>query len=182
MEEGGTGKHDGDEEGMEEGGKSNGDEEEMEEGGTRKSVGDGTVMTALLSNSGLEPCRGTLGTVLPSREITAAELDTQEAEDLAAGLSRRFEFDFGDTFVDVSKPITDDDMTCLLLASANTLRSRTSHQAQGGSYCGLEPHKMEMPTYYPGPPFPVGDVILADVGNHRLQQAFVIGSDHPEYR
>ncbi len=40
---------------------------------------------------------------------------------------------------------------------------------------------MEMPTYYPGPPFPVGDVILADVGNHRLQRAFVIRSDHPKY-
>jgi hypothetical protein len=39
-----------------------------------------------------------------------------------------------------------------------------------------------MPTYYPGPPFPVGDVILADVGKHRLQRAFVMESDHPQYQ
>jgi hypothetical protein len=182
MEEGGTGKCDGDEEGMEEGGKSNGDEEEIEEGGTGRSVGDGTATTALSTSLGLEPCGGTLGTVLPSCEMTAAEIDTQEAEDLAIGLSRHFEFDFGDTFVDVSESITDDDTTCSSLASANTLRSQTSRQAQGGGYCGLEPHEMEMPTYYPGPLFPVGDVILADVGDHRLQQAFVIGLDHPKYR
>jgi hypothetical protein len=39
-----------------------------------------------------------------------------------------------------------------------------------------------MRTYYPGPPFPVGDVILADVSERRLQQAFVMESDHPQYQ
>ncbi len=39
-----------------------------------------------------------------------------------------------------------------------------------------------MPMYYPGPPFPVGNVILADVCKHRLQRAFVMESDHPQYQ
>ena len=39
-----------------------------------------------------------------------------------------------------------------------------------------------MRTYYPGPPFPVGNVILVDVGEHRLQRAFVMESDHPQYQ
>jgi hypothetical protein len=102
-----------------------------------------------------------------------------KAEDPADGTTRRFDFYLGDTFVDVSDPLTDDDSMCLLVASANTLRKWTSRRTR---CCGLEPLDTEGPKYHPGPPFPVGDVILADVGNHRLQQAFVIKSHHPEYR
>jgi hypothetical protein len=39
-----------------------------------------------------------------------------------------------------------------------------------------------MLAYHPGPPFPVGDVILVDVGEHDLQQAFVMELDHPQYQ
>jgi hypothetical protein len=36
--------------------------------------------------------------------------------------------------------------------------------------------------YHPGPPLPVGFLILADVGKHGLLQAFVMKSDYPQYQ
>jgi hypothetical protein len=36
--------------------------------------------------------------------------------------------------------------------------------------------------YYPSPLFPVGDVILTNLGKHGLLQAFVMKSDHPQYQ
>jgi hypothetical protein len=94
------------------------------------------------------------------------------------GHTQRFKFNFGDTFVDLSNPLTDKDMVASV-ALEETLCGRTSCQAQG---CTLEPHKLGMPSYNPGPPFPVDDMILANVGKHGLLRAFVTKSDHLRYQ
>ncbi len=65
-----------------------------------------------------------------------------------------------------------DEETDTLAASAATLCCRV---------CTLEPHKTGMPVWNPGPPFAVGDVIMSNVGNHRLQWAFVRMADDPRY-
>ncbi len=115
----------------------------------------------------------------PPREMTAARLDTQEAEGPAGGPTKRFEFNLGDTFIVVRDPLTDDDVTCPSVALADTLREWTSRR---GRCHGLETLGADGPNYYLGPPFPVGDVILANVGDHRLQRAFVLESHHPKYQ
>ena len=102
----------------------------------------------------------------PPREMMAARLDTREAEGPAGGPTKRFEFNLGDTFVIVSDPLTDYDVTCPSVASTDTLRKRTS---RCGRCHGLETLDADGPDYYPGPPFPVVNVILANVGDHRLQ-------------
>ncbi len=115
----------------------------------------------------------------PPRETPAARLNTQEAEGPAGGPTKRFEFNLEDTFVIVSNPLTDDDVTCPSVASTNTSGKWMS---RCGRCHGLETLNADGPDYYPGPPFPVGDVILADMGDHRLQQAFVLESHHPKYQ
>jgi hypothetical protein len=112
----------------------------------------------------------------PAREMTALRLDTQEDRNLSTDWVRDSERGFGNIPINVSKPLTDDDSTY-------SLRGRTSRRNVERGSAELEPHEMEMPTYHPGPPFPVGDVILANNGGeHRLQHAFVMESNHPEYR
>jgi hypothetical protein len=51
-----------------------------------------------------------------------------------------------------------------------------------GTHGTLEAHKIGEVTHNPGPPFAVGDIIMANVGKHRLQQAFVIKLDQTQYQ
>jgi hypothetical protein len=86
---------------------------------------------------------------------------------------RPWHFDFGDM---VGGHHNDDGLmdeeSVTLAASAATLC------CQG---CTLEPHKIGMPIWNPGPPFAIGDVIMSNIGNHGLQRAFVRMSDDPRY-
>jgi hypothetical protein len=111
--------------------------------------------------------------------MTPIQLDTRRGADpVLDDHTQHFEFDFGDTFVNLSNPLTDKD-TVASVALEETLRGRTSCRAQG---CTLESHEIGVPSYNPGPPFPVGDVILADVGKHGLLGAFITKLDHLWYQ
>ena len=146
-----------------------------------KSAGEGMATTEVSSEPGSD--EDTLWLDTPACEMTALRLDTQGDGNLSTDRVQLFERDFGDTFIDVSQPLTDDDSTYSSEASAATIRGRTSRRNLERGSAGLEPQELEMPMYHPGPPFPVGDVILADIGgDHQLQRAFVMESNHPEYR
>ncbi len=63
-----------------------------------------------------------------------------------------------------------DEETVTLAASAAMLCCRG---------CTLEPFKIGMPVWNPGPPFAVGDVIMSNIGDHGLQRGFVRMVDDP---
>jgi hypothetical protein len=105
--------------------------EDVVKGGSWMSVGDETATTVLIMASmslGLGQCNETLRAAHPPREMTATQLDTQQGAGPITSPTRRFEFDFGDMFVDISKPLMDKDMVTSA-ASAKMLRGRTSCRA-----------------------------------------------------
>jgi hypothetical protein len=106
----------------------------------------------------------------PPCVMTVPMLNTRSEEDTDRGLVRRFHFDFGDTFIDPGEGLTDKD-TITSVALEETLHGR----------CSEEECKRFMAEHN-GPPFAVGAIINADVGNHGLQRGCVLKSDHPRYQ
>ena len=91
---------------------------------------------------------------------------------------QHFEFNVLGSFIDVSKPLMDKD-TVVSVALKETLRGRTSCQ---GTHGILEAHKIRETRYNPVPPFAMGDIIMANMGKHWLQQGFVVKLNHPQYQ
>jgi hypothetical protein len=106
----------------------------------------------------------------PPHVMTVPTLDTRSKEDTDHGPVRRFHFNFGNTFINPGDGLMDKD-TITSVASEETLRGR----------CSKEECKHFVPKHN-GPPFAMGAIINADVGNHGLQRGCVFKSDHPCYQ
>jgi hypothetical protein len=141
-------------------------------------IGNETALMVALMTSGLGNHVRMLTVTHPPCEMTATQLETQWVAGSSVGPTQSFEFDFGNTFIDLSKTLLDKDMVTSMDLE-ETLRGRTSCQGTHGT---LEAHKIGETMYKPGPPFAVGDIIMADVGKHGLQGAFVIKLDHPQFQ
>jgi hypothetical protein len=102
--------------------------------------------------------------------MTAPMLDTRSKEDTNHGPVRHFHFNFGDTFIDPGDRLTEKD-TITSVASEETLCRR----------CSEEECKRFVPEHN-DPPFAMGAIINADVGNHGLQRGCVLKSDHLRYQ
>ncbi len=114
----------------------------------------------------------------PTFNTTARDMTAANGPDLQGGEKdvephRPWHFDFGDVVGGHHDDggLTDEE-TIILAASAATLCCRG---------CTLEPHKIGMPVWNPGPPFAIGDVIISNVGNDGLQWAFVRMAEDPRY-
>ena len=109
--------------------------------------------------------------------MTAPRLNTQGVGDPTIGPTERPFLDFGNAFggdvVACHDPLSDNDTSCPSAASDFTLHKGMLQRGRCHDFKSInaDGHK-----YHPGPPFPVGEVILADVKEHGLQQAFVMES------